>query len=376
MRKLLSICFILLGFARLSHGAACGSTAFNPFTGKLDCVGTVISSNTAISVKSITFPDGTVQVSSPTAGGSAPGSTGDVPFNNGGSFGADHTNFFWDNTNKFLGLGTNSPSKKLDISESGLSGGMAFHYTNTAASYSSFSGFDFIGANGEVGGLTAAGIHYPGIGILPNSAFTAIFSAEGPLVFFTRGEFDGGSFAGDIIFGTGQAGYLSTNEKLRISVGGPVSINKSAGQTVPNTNLIIFSTDTTWVPLTVQEAASQTADLQDWKNSSANVLADISSSGHINSTSVAAATVTSCGTAPSLTGSDNAGTITVGSGVSVTGCTLTFGTAYTNAPSCVISDNSVAINGDISSVNNSSVTFGFSASLGGGKVYYICMGRD
>jgi len=52
-----------------------------------------------------------------TAGGSgAPGGNeGAVQFNSSGSFGGDENNLFWDNTNKRLGVGTASPSEKLDV---------------------------------------------------------------------------------------------------------------------------------------------------------------------------------------------------------------------------------------------------------------------
>jgi hypothetical protein len=56
------------------------------------------------------------------------GTTGAVQFNNAGAFGADSTNFFWDNTNKRLGIGTATPTGKLQVTES---------FTTTANSYSS-----------------------------------------------------------------------------------------------------------------------------------------------------------------------------------------------------------------------------------------------
>lgn len=41
---------------------------------------------------------------------------GSIPFiNTGGLFSQDNTNFFWDNTNKYLGINTNTPSVALDI---------------------------------------------------------------------------------------------------------------------------------------------------------------------------------------------------------------------------------------------------------------------
>lgn len=48
-------------------------------------------------------------------GGSPAGSTGDIQFNNAGSFAADTGNLFWDKTNHLLGIGTNSPSATLTV---------------------------------------------------------------------------------------------------------------------------------------------------------------------------------------------------------------------------------------------------------------------
>ena len=47
------------------------------------------------------------------------GSTGAVQFNNAGAFGADSSNFFWDDTNNRLGIGTNAPSATTHIKGSG-----------------------------------------------------------------------------------------------------------------------------------------------------------------------------------------------------------------------------------------------------------------
>lgn len=40
---------------------------------------------------------------------------GAVPFSDGTTFVSDSTRLFWDNTNKRLGIGTNSPAEKLDV---------------------------------------------------------------------------------------------------------------------------------------------------------------------------------------------------------------------------------------------------------------------
>ena len=65
------------------------------------------------------------------------------------------------------------------------------------------------------------------------------------------------------------------------------------------------------------------------------------------------------------------GTITIGGG-SVTSCTLTFANSWSVAPTCVITDNSVTIPGDISAISATAFTISFNLSVGGGLVYYRC----
>lgn len=103
----------------------------------------------------------------------------------------------------------------------------------------------------------------------------------------------------------------------------------------------------------------------------------LSVANHYNNAGKVSPVVSACGVTPSgsVVGYDSAGTITVGGGV-VTSCTLTFATAWTNIPTCVVSDNSTTVPGDISSLSTTAVTFGFSTSLGGGKIYFICVGSD
>jgi len=43
------------------------------------------------------------------------GVSGAIQFSNGSAFASDASNFFWDNTNKRLGVGTNAPSSRLQI---------------------------------------------------------------------------------------------------------------------------------------------------------------------------------------------------------------------------------------------------------------------
>jgi hypothetical protein len=63
-------------------------------------------------------PGGNVELET---GATPAGSTGHIQFNDGGNLGAD-ANLFWDNVNKYLGIGTANPGAKLEIQ--GTSGGL------------------------------------------------------------------------------------------------------------------------------------------------------------------------------------------------------------------------------------------------------------
>lgn len=60
-----------------------------------------------------------------------------------------------------------------------------------------------------------------------------------------------------------------------------------------------------------------------------------SSPVHLASAQTTAPALTSCGTSPVISGSDAAGTVTMGTGTP-TGCVITFNAAYTTAPHCLV----------------------------------------
>lgn len=82
-------------------------------------------------------------------------------------------------------------------------------------------------------------------------------------------------------------------------------------------------------------------------------------------------TLTSCGVAPVVSGTDTLGAITLGSGL-VTSCTLQFSAALVSAPICVITTNSLMVQAAITSLDNTQFTVGLSGSLPGGNLYYFC----
>jgi hypothetical protein len=82
-------------------------------------------------------------------------------------------------------------------------------------------------------------------------------------------------------------------------------------------------------------------------------------------------TMGTCGTSPSVSGNDNVGKVTVGTGV-VTSCTVNFGTTKTGTPHVFITvDGATAIANSISSVSTSGFTANFAASLGAGTFDYF-----
>lgn len=83
--------------------------------------------------------------------------------------------------------------------------------------------------------------------------------------------------------------------------------------------------------------------------------------------------VQSCGTSPSVVGSDSAGTVVVGTGT-VTSCTIPFATAFANPPICTASDNTSFLIVK-PSANTTALTLSAQNSFGGDALSYICIGK-
>ena len=180
-----------------------------------------------------------------------------------------------------------------------------------------------------------------------------------------------GGTGGPITITGGQGGGFTGGSGSTGGTGGGVVITAGKGGTANSGSTNGPGGDVTMASGTAGAGAG-TASIP------GNVIAKIGASeawridnvGHM-STSGTAPTFTSCGTTPAITGDDNTGTITVGTGV-VTACTIAFNATWNAAPACVLSTSSAAIGSSVSAVSVTAVTFTFAADLSAGTVYYQC----
>ena len=88
-----------------------------------------------------------------------------------------------------------------------------------------------------------------------------------------------------------------------------------------------------------------------------------------------APTLSTCGTAPTIAGTDTAGKITIGTGTP-SACTMTFARAYANAPSCRANDDTtIAKNPTTVTTTTTAATITLTAaSVNGDVISYMCVG--
>lgn len=96
----------------------------------------------------------------------------------------------------------------------------------------------------------------------------------------------------------------------------------------------------------------------------------VNAPAHLN-TGATPPVLTSCGTTPSITGSDTAGIVTMGT--TATGCVITFATAYTGTPYCVVSWIATPLASQSYVTANTAITT-TQTSTSNNKLQYICVG--
>ena len=82
--------------------------------------------------------------------------------------------------------------------------------------------------------------------------------------------------------------------------------------------------------------------------------------------------LSACGAAPTITGGDSAGKVTIGTGAT-TSCTTTFATAYVNAPACTIAGDNPAVT-YAATTSTTALTITSSTDMASDVISYICFG--
>ena len=144
-------------------------------------------------------------------------------------------------------------------------------------------------------------------------------------------------------FGTARIYVNNSNNGLSVAAGGGIILKSAV--IITNTNLLGFnatSTDSSAVDLVLTRPAAGQLDIGSTGDcSTASRCRDIRLRhlvGGGTAPTVANTSANSCGTTTAtIAGTDSAGKVTIGA-TSGTSCTITFGTAYTNAPACWAND--------------------------------------
>jgi hypothetical protein len=106
---------------------------------------------------------------------------------------------------------------------------------------------------------------------------------------------------------------------------------------------------------------------------SLNTQFDLIASQHIRSNGTAPA-ISSCGSSPSVTGTDNAGYVTTGG--SVASCVVTFAASWPSTPVCMVkTDGAATPTAYVSAHSGSAITVSFSSNLNG-TFAYMCQGDN
>jgi len=107
-------------------------------------------------------------------------------------------------------------------------------------------------------------------------------------------------------------------------------------------------------------------------------LSELSIAGHVQIASNTTTTpvVSACGTSPSVSGYDGQGEITVGTGGIATSCTITFGKAWTTAPTCSVYNEGAILFVRPVTTTTTLVIDAATPLTASGKIKYMCIGRE
>ena len=329
--------------------------------------GTTSSLNTVIGASALKNPTGTYRYWTAIGSGVGDGWRGsgdarNVGIGPGALAGDGATSNFQDS----IGIGVNAGAL--------LTTGRGVYIGTSAGIYQKSAAGIYIGF--------AAGSNHAGTGVGKNvvigdGAFGNSLNASTASLMTIIGYGAGAAINGDasssVLIGN-RAGESITSGSNNVMIGSAVGITTTTG----TDNIIVSTRGAT----TGSAGTSNTLRLQG-NSSTATLLCtnthtstpSCTFAGDVNIPHIAATgtapTLTSCGTSPTISGGDLAGTVTMGTGAP-TGCVITFATAYSGAPHCVVSWRATPLATQSYAVSATAITLTQTATSSN-IVNYVCM---
>jgi len=186
---------------------------------------------------------------------------------------------------------------------------------------------------------------------------------------------------GTRVFGLGSHTSVNTNNAMMLGFG----INGSNKLSNTLAGSIMFGSNSTIPTLTItQGSGAGTLGKIGIGTTTPATLLHIAGDFRVDANSIfrsnvnatgTAATVTACGSSPSIVGTGFAGKVTTGTNVTST-CTVVFPTGYTNAPVCTVTSNTTSSIGYKVAVTTSTLVISTASSSAfiSNQLSYICLG--
>jgi len=232
---------------------------------------------------------------------------------------------------------------------------------NTGLYYSSGILFDIAGNVSLIVGSTSVLLPGLPLGFCAGGASTAdlIVARSAAAVLQLGADFNGAAISQTLQAANGITGTNTTGGNFILASG------KGTGSGAVSS--LIFQTPTATGSGTTAQALATRASISQTGLSATHFI------GIGTAPTVADTTAASCGTtAATIAGTDTAGKVTVGA-TSGTSCTVTFGTAWANAPSCTVSNETTA---NLSRATSTTTTVILAGTFVGADVLaYQCLGR-
>jgi hypothetical protein len=285
----------------------------------------ITSLTTTGSSGAATLSANTLNIPTYTLAGLLPSLTsGSILFSNGTTVSQDNSNFFWDNANKRLGIGLNSPSQSLEVAgniQMRYGFGLMGYRTSTNTTPRTLISYeDSTGGGGNTSALTfkighdaerfrfnnfsgtelftILGGGNVGVGTAsPSQALDVVGSIKSSASFIAPAgststpsySFSGATNTGIYSPTSNTFGFVSNGVEVArlissgaLNVSSRVNINGGIAAGAGSTNFSVSSTSASNIVSYIQGTSSQSGDLTQWLNIGGTVLSKIDSNGNLS----------------------------------------------------------------------------------------------